>query len=321
MGWTSDSNLPNIATTISQVTVFLASLQTAAFAASLLDKPKDNILFKQVIEKSADWLSVIVVFQAAYTPTLQVWELRKEAPWHKKFGVTALRGKIIARENVTDEEVRDSCEKIENLYPRTQLIDFNVYQNSQKLFEKLRFGVEDFQWQYIHNRKLDRKQFNSIRSDLEIQEQHMLGREKSLAGETIPLEWFGTDNKSSETGIAIWDLDKSHELIMHPCVYGTGDKNLLVSICLFRKLQTTSEYSELAHKILAVVQEKNPYVETIVIHFHFRSALNKVIAELMWMDDDFITYKDELKKDNKVLQSIFSTLSKLKSGREKKKNK
>lgn len=321
MGWSTGSNLPNITTSIPQVTAFLASLQTAAFAASLLDKPKDNVLFKQVIEKSTDWLAVILVYQAAYTPFIQVWELKEEAPWHKKFGVTTLRGKLIAHENASDDEIQMSCEKLELLYPRFQLIDFNIFRNNQKLFENLRFGIEDFQWKYIHNRKFNKKQFNSIHSTSEIQEQHTLGREKLLAGQEIPLEWFGTDKRSSEIGVEIWELDKTHELIMHPCVYGTGDKNLLISICLFRKLQKSSEYSDLAHKILALVQEKNPSAKNILIHFHFRSAINKVIAELTWIEGGFLTYKDELKKENKILKSIFSLFYRVKSQRKVKKKK
>jgi hypothetical protein len=273
------------------------------------------------LEKAADWLGAIIVFQALYLPTAQIWECKKEAPWHKKFGVTTLRAKVIAKSDVTDEDVKEACEKLEELFPRFQLLDFSVYRKNENLTQKLRFGVEDFQWKYIHNRKLNIKQFSPIHSDLEIQEKHILGREKFLAGKEIPFEWFGTNKKNSNTGRAIWESDKNHEVIMHPCVYGEDDKNLHVSICLFRKLQSSSEYSDLVHKTLALIQEKNPQAKTILIHFHFRSGLNKVIAELMWTESGTISYKDELKKKGNFLTPMFSLARKVSSWRQGKKKK
>jgi len=313
MGWllptTTLSLIPN---PIPQVAYFLASIQVAAFAASLLEKPKDNILFQRTLEKATDWLATIVVFQALHLPILQMWESKEEAPWHKKLGVTALRAKLVARETATDEEVNKSCEKMEEFYPRVQLIDFTVYRKKEKLFEKMRFGVEDFQWKYIHNRKVSKKQFTSIPYELEIQEQHLLGREKFMAGEEIPAEWFGNNKRNSETGRTIWESDEQHEVIMHPCVFGDDDKVLHISINLFRKFPISLDYSNLAHQLLGIIRQKNPHAKMIVINFYFRSSLSSnVIADLQWHGDNLLFYKDELQKKRNILTPIFSLILKL----------
>ena len=309
MGWLLPTTYPNtIQKPIPQVAYFLSSIQVAAFAASLLDKPKENILFKRTLEKATDWIAAIIVFQAIYLPFFQIWESKKEAPWHKRFGVTALRAKVIAIANVTDGDVvEDACGKLEELFPRVQLVDFSIYRKNEELKQKMRFGVEDFQWKYIHNRKLGKKQFTPIPYDLEIHEQHMLGREKLLAREEIPEEWFGSSKISAKIGKAIWSFDENHEVIMHPHVTSDDGKTVHVFINLFRKFRKSEEYSSLAHNLLNLVRELAPHATLISIVFYFRSGLNsKFIADLQWTNDGLIFYKDELKKNGNILTPMFS---------------
>ncbi len=323
MGWLLPLAQQNIIQNpIPQVAIFLASIQVAAFAANLLDKPKENILFKRTLEKAADWLGAIIVFQALYLPTAQIWESKKELPWHKKFGVTTLRAKVITESDITDEDVKEACEKLEGLFPRFQLVDFSVYRKNENLTQKLRFGVEDFQWKYINNRKLGKKQFTPISFELEIHEQHMLGKEKLLAKEEIPEKWFGSSKISQKIGKAIWDFDENHEVIMHPSVLGDEGKAVHVFINLFRKFRKSEEYSSLAHNLLSLVKELAPHATLISIVFYFRSGLNsKTIADLQWTSDGAIFYKDELKKKSNFLTPIFSLFLKTRKRTQKPKQK
>jgi hypothetical protein len=321
MGWLLPPAQPNIIQNpIPQVAIFLSSIQVAAFAASLLDKPKENILFKRTLEKASEWLAAIIVFQAIYLPAFQVWESKKEAPWHKKLGVTALRAKIITRVPTTDDEVKEACEKLEELFPRVQLVDFAIYKNSQELLQKMRFGIEDFQWKYVHNRKLGKLIFNPIPDAPEIREQHALGREKFLVGQEIPEEWFGNGKINQKIGKAIWDFDESHEVIMHPVITGDDGKSVHVFVNLFRKFRKSEEYSSLAHNLLKIVQELAPHATLISIVLLFRSSLDaKFLADLQWTNDGLIFYKDELKKNGNFLTPIFSLFYKI--GRRKQKRK
>jgi len=321
MGWLlTTSNQTIVQYPIPQVAYFLASIQVAAFAANLLDKPKENILFKRTLEKATDWLAAIIVFQAIYLPAFQIWESRKEAPWHKKFGVTTLRAKIIVHIPTSDDEVKAACEKLEELYPRFQLVDFAIYKNSKDLLQKMRFGVEDFSWKYVHNRKLAKLIFNPIPDAPELLEQHTLGREKLLAGEKIPEEWFGSGKINKKIGKAVWDFDEKHEVIMHPVVRGDDGKSVHLFISLFRKLSKSEEYSSLIHSLLKLVQDLAPQATLISIVFYLRSGLNsKFLADLQWTNDGLIFYKDELKKDGNFLTPIFSLFYKI--GRRKQKRK
>ena len=321
MGWLLPPAQPNIIQNpIPQVAIFLASIQVAAFAANLLDKPKENILFKRTLEKASEWLAAIIVFQAIYLPAFQIWESKKEAPWHKKLGVTTLRAKLIVRVPTSDNEVKEACEKLEELYPRFQLVDFAIYKNSQELLQKMRFGIEDFQWKYVHNRKLDKLIFNPIPDDLEILEQHTLGRDKLLAGEEIPGEWFGSSKINQKIGKAMWDFDETHEVIMHPIIRGDDGKSVHVFVHLFRRFHTSDQYSFLAHSLLKLVQNLVPQANLITIIFYFRAAWDaKFLADLQWTNDGLIFYKDELKKEGNFLTPIFSLFYKLSRRKQKRK--
>jgi len=176
----------------------------------------------------------------------------------------------------------------------------------------MRFGIEDFQWKYIHNRKFEQKQFTSFSDNLEIYEQHMLGREKSLAGDEIPEEWFGSSKIGQKIGRAIWNFDKNHEVIMHPQITGDDGKVIHVFIYLFRKFRSSEEYSSLAHNLLDLVKASIPHATLISIVLYFRSNLNlKIIADLLWTQDGFISYKDELRKNSNILTPIFSLFMKI----------
>lgn len=305
MGWLqTPKKLPAFRNAIPQVSFFLASIQVAAFAASLLEKPKGNILFRRTIEKATDWLTAIIVFQTIYSPKLQIWDAREEAPWHKKLGVKTIRGKIIAEANSSDEDVKHGCEKLEELFPRVQLIDFNVYKQHPSLAEKIRFGVEDFQWKYIHNRKLSIKQFDPIPGAIEIHEQHLLGREKYLEEKEIPFEWFGDNKKTANLGKAIWDSDVNHEVIMHPRVFGSGEKVIHISVHLFRRLKKSEEYSLLVHNIFDLAKKVFPNANLFSVDVYHRSSLSsKVIAKLESIEG-IVTYQDERQREFKLLNNL-----------------
>lgn len=321
MGWLSTVATTNIIRDpIPQIAYFLASIQVAAFAASILDKPKENLLFKRTMEKATDWLTAIIVFQALYVPIFQIWETKEEAPWHKKLGVKTLRGKIVSLAAASDKDVNEACEIIENLFPRVQLIDLMIFKQSDNLTDKLRFGIEDFQWKYLNNRRLSIKQFSPIPFDLEIQEQHLLGREVLSSAKNIPPEWFGNNKINSEIGKLIWESDETHEIIMHPIVFGEENRVLHVSIHLFRRLLKSEDYSNLTDQVLSLVRQKAPNATLIAINLYFRSSLSsKIVADLQWTSDGQIFRKNELQKKRTFLSPLFSLFFWISRKRKKKK--
>ena len=281
---------------IFKMSFLISTLQVAAFSATLLQKPDDNLLFENSIKRNTDWVFAILSYESLMFPEFEIVERKFEKPWHKRLGVTALRCKFIAKQNVSDEALKKACEKFEELHPKIQLIDINITKETDEVWRDMKAEMEILDWKYIHNRKVQYKDFTTIsREAFEDDEQHLLGRQYSLTGKKIPTNWFGDSPKSVEIGKAIWENDIEHELVMHPRVNGNV-KTIHVHVHLFRKLSTTEAYKSLVDKYLDIIHNKVRKANLITINLYYRSG-KVILADLMWTKElGEFQYSDEIKK-------------------------
>ena len=96
----------------------------------------------------------------------------------------------------------------------------------------------------------------------------------------------------------------NHEVIMHPHIFGSGEKVIHISIHLFRRLEKSEEYSLLVDDSFDLAKKMFPNANLFSVYVYYRSSLSsKVIAKLDSIEG-IVTYQDERQREFKLLKNL-----------------
>ncbi len=283
MGWLAISrpiNLPGLEP-ILKVAFFISVIQITAFLARLFEKKDNNVLLHKLKDKSSDWISSIIMYQALLLPNAVIVEkFRKREGTIKKWFWFSQKIKIIVKETLSNPEVEDICKTVLALdKSQKDKIVIIAFKNSNNIFDDLKRGSNEWNWEYIHNFRADLQSFSPVPESVNLDdENHLLGRDKYLKGEKVPESWFGMKGECSRIGLHLWQLDSQHTVIMHPLIWEIKDKRILnIEIRLFKKFPRESDYVELAKTALRIALEEissNPLRINVFFYYRYEEKSN-----------------------------------------------
>jgi hypothetical protein len=277
VGWLQVARPQDIQTLVPilKFSFFISTLQMATFLANLLDKPKENIIFTGILDKTANWISAISLYYAIQFPNSYIWKKfqRQRNGYIVKGYWYEVNGKLIVRDGLSDDQVKEICKEIDNTYVKEgDNANFQVYKYKKEITRDLEVGKENFNWHYVHKPKFEPAIFTRIPENIDFStEEHLLGRDCLVQGKPIQDSWFGKTPIMAAIGRAIWDSDKGHHIMMHPSAWKIKDKEILnIEIRLFKNLPTSADYINLAIKSLQIARKFSGNLNTVNIFFPYR---------------------------------------------------